>query len=212
MQIELRGQSLQLLAQRAVLWLEKKTLIVSDIHLGKVSAMQNVGIAVPEGTMDNDLQNLKVLVERTKAEKCIIVGDLIHSKNGLSGRVKTKFKEWLSNVDCGIELVIGNHDRALIKQVPEGWNLHVHKEHLLIEPFCFSHYPRNFEEYFVWSGHIHPQFLIKSRHDQLTLRCFHVSENQGILPAFSDFVGGAYVKKEPRSKVYIIAHDTVIEI
>lgn len=212
MPIDLQGELFQLLPQRAVFWKKKKILIVADIHLGKASAMQNAGIPLPEGAMDEDLKKLKELIEKTKPKRCLVIGDLIHTKLGLSERVQLKFKEWLSTIPCSIELILGNHDRALIKKLPEGWNLIVHKEQLIIEGFCFTHIPTIIKGYYVWSGHIHPQVFLKSHNDQLTLRCFSFAANQAIIPAFSDFVGGCYIERTAHSQIYVIAENQVIKI
>lgn len=204
------NQTIQLFPERAAFWKEEKALIVADIHIGKTSTMQNYGLAIPEGTMENDLRKLKNLILSTNAKKCIIVGDLIHTKTGLSPRVQEYFKKWVNESNCIVELIIGNHDKALIKALPTDWNLEIHQEVIKIGPFCFSHFPKPESGYFVWSGHIHPVFLVKSSFDKITLRCFHFEKNQAILPAFSDFVGGSYVKKTITSQIFVIADDEII--
>ena len=210
--IQIREQTIQLLPQRAAFWVEKKVLIIADVHLGKAATFQRAGIAIPEGSMQADLDNLTQLIKKMKPAKCIIVGDLIHSKSGLSEKVQIEWKNCLSSFDCPIELVLGNHDRSLIKNFPGEWQFMVHLDYLLIEPFCFSHIPREYSPYFVWSGHLHPQFLLKSFHDRLTLRCFSITDHQAILPAFSDFVGGSYIKQTTQNKIYLLSEKEVIPL
>jgi DNA ligase-associated metallophosphoesterase len=210
--LSIRGQHIQLMSQRAAFWKEQHTLIVSDLHLGKAMAFRKAGIPIPEGAMDHDLRSLKKLIEETQAKRCVVVGDLIHSKSGISESVKQLFTNWLHSVACEIDLVIGNHDRSLINDLPNEWNLSMHLEKLLIPPFCFCHIPTLLEEYFVWSGHIHPEIVLKSDADRLRLRCFQVFDDQAVLPAFSSFVGGSYVHKNENNRIFAIADHQIIEI
>ncbi len=212
MKLTIRNQACHLLSEKAVYWEERKTLIIADIHIGKGTVFRKAGIPIPQGIMDDDLMNLTRLLHHFKAEKCIIVGDLIHAKSGISEDVKKKFSEWLHSMECEFHLVLGNHDYALLKSSPEEWPLNIHKKELLIEPFYFSHVPMHHEEWFVWSGHLHPKVEIKNRYDRVVLRCFQIFSNLAIIPAFGFFVGGTMVRKSKDCKIYAIADDTVIEI
>lgn len=210
--IIIRDQHIRLLPKRAAFWQEQSTLIVSDLHLGKATAFRKSGIAIPEGAMESDLYSLKQLIQDTQAKRCIVVGDLIHSSLGITESVKALFRDWLESLSCEIDLVVGNHDRSLVKSLPKEWNLSMHIQKLLIPPFCFCHIPTLKEGYFVWSGHIHPEIVLKSGVDRVKLRCFQVFEEQAILPAFSSFVGGSYVKKNEINRIFAIANDSIIEI
>lgn len=212
MKVAIAGQNIVLLPDRGAFWEEEKLLIVSDLHLGKVAAFQKAGIGVPEGAMEDDLRNLKQLIQELRAKRCVIVGDLIHARAGLSEGVIDFFAKWLDEIDCKVDLVFGNHDKALVKHLPESWNLKLHRTELKLGPFCFCHIPALKEGYFVWSGHIHPEIVLKSGTDRLRLRCFQIFEGQAVLPAFSTFVGGSYVKKHKGSQVFVIAGNQVIEV
>lgn len=212
MKLSIWNQTIHLLPERAAFWSEEGLLIVSDIHLGKAIAMQKAGIAVPEGAMEEDLFNLEQVIRQTNAERCVIVGDLIHAKSGLSDRVKQKFCRWLQNLPCEIELVFGNHDRSLIKNLPNEWTLHPHFERLAIPPFCFCHIPAQVENYFVWSGHVHPKIVLSDGNDRMRLPCFQIFPNMGILPAFSVFTGGSLVKKSPNYRIFVTTGREVIEV
>lgn len=212
MKLKIRNQTCHLLAEKAVFWEENKTLIIADIHIGKGTVFRKSGIPIPQGIMEEDLLNITNLINKLNTEKCIIVGDLIHAESGISSDVKRKFSQWLETTHCEIHLVLGNHDRALIKNLPPEWDLHTHQEGLLVEPFYFSHFPMHHEQWFVWSGHLHPKVEIKNTYDRVVLRCFQVFNHLAILPAFGFFVGGSMVKKSEDCKIYAIADHTVIEI
>ena len=212
MKITIRNQTCHLLSEKAVFWEEMKTVILADIHIGKGTVFRKAGIPIPQGIMDDDLMNIANLIQGLKAEKCIIVGDLIHALSGISDNVKKSFGDWLQKVDCEVHLVLGNHDYMLLRHMPAEWHLHVHNEDLLIEPFYFSHYPKYHKEWFVWSGHLHPKVEIRNRYDRLVLRCFQIFDDLAIIPAFGFFVGGTMVRKSNDCKIYAIADDAVIEI
>lgn len=212
MKLKLRNQTCHLLAEKAVFWEEQKTLILADIHIGKGTVFRKAGIPIPQGIMDDDLLSITSLIDRYNVKKCIIVGDLIHAKSGLSEDVKKKFSDWLNKTTCEVHLVLGNHDKPLLKSLPSEWLLHIHVEGLLIEPFYFSHHPIPHEVWFVWSGHLHPKVEISDKYDRLVLRCFQVFKDLCVLPAFGFFTGGMLVKKSKDCKIYAIADDSVIEI
>lgn len=212
MKLIIRNQTCHLLTEKAVYWEEKKTIILADIHMGKETVFRKAGIPIPQGIIDDDLKKITHLLRNFDAEKCIIVGDLIHAKNGLSPEIKMKFSEWLREIKCEVHLVLGNHDHTLIKNLPPEWPLAIYKEGLLIEPFYFSHLPIRHAPWFVWSGHVHPKIEIKNKSDRLVLRCFQIFSDLAIIPAFGFFVGGALVKKSTDCKIYAIADNAIIEI
>ncbi|MBA3817100.1 MAG: ligase-associated DNA damage response endonuclease PdeM [Parachlamydiaceae bacterium] len=212
MKLTINNQTCHLLAKKAVYWEEKKTVILADVHIGKDTVFRKAGIPIPEGILDDDLINIAELLNSVNAEKCIIVGDLIHAESGISENVKKKFSDWLNTTQCEMHLVLGNHDHALIKKLPPEWPLFTHKNGLLIEPFYFSHFPMEHEKWFVWSGHLHPKVAISNNYDRIVLRCFQVFKNLAIIPAFGFFVGGSMVKKSKDCKIYAIADDSVVEI
>lgn len=213
MKLTICQQTCHLLPQNAVFWEDKKALIIADLHIGKGTVFRKAGIPIPQGIMQDDLSLIARLIHDWKANICVIVGDLIHAPAGLSPDIQTKFGDWLQSLPCDVHLVIGNHDAALLKNLPKEWSLlHIHQEGLLLEPFYFSHIPKKQTPWFVWSGHIHPKIQIKNGYDRLVLRCFQVFSDLAILPAFGFFVGGALVKKQAGCKIYAIADSQVIEI
>lgn len=210
--IECQNQTLELLPERALFWQEQRLLVVADIHLGKVAHLQKAGFPVPEGGMQADLTALGKLVALKNPTRCVVVGDLIHAKGGLSPQTIELFAHWMGSHRCEIDLVFGNHDKALIKHLPATWNLKTYYDELLLPPFCFRHHPHFHSSYYTLSGHLHPQVLLKSGPDQLTFRCFQFTPQLAILPAFSSCVGGAYIKKSPHSRVFITTGQEVVEL
>lgn len=210
--LKCHNETLELLSEGALFWQEQRLLVLADIHLGKVANLQKAGFAIPEGAMQADLSRLAHLIAAKNPARCIVVGDLIHAKGGLSPQTIEHFASWLKSHACEIDLVFGNHDKALIKHLPPTWNLKPYHEELLLPPFCFRHHPEPHARYYTLSGHLHPQVRLKCGHDQLTFRCFHFTPQLAILPAFSSFVGGAYIKKTAGSRIFITTGQEVFEL
>ena len=66
-------------ADRCMYWEEKKTLIVSDLHLGKTGHFRKSGIAVPQSVFKEDMQRFVALFQFFKPETLIVIGDMFHS-------------------------------------------------------------------------------------------------------------------------------------
>ena len=54
--IELYGQRLVLLPERAVFWKQAKMLIVADPHFGKAQVFRDSGIPIPGGPTAEDIR------------------------------------------------------------------------------------------------------------------------------------------------------------
>ncbi|WP_075883856.1 ligase-associated DNA damage response endonuclease PdeM [Candidatus Protochlamydia sp. W-9] len=208
----IENQTCHFLPQRGVYWEEQKTLIIADVHLGKATTFRKAGILIPDGSMEADLRQLNLLIQNLQPDRCIVVGDLIHATSGLSEYVQNTFTDWLKMLPCDLHLVMGNHDKNLVKYLPKTWSFHIHANHFLMEPFYFCHIPCLQEPWFVWSGHLHPKIELKSRHDRLSLHCFQIFPKLGILPAFSEFVGGSFVKKDSNCNIFGIVDSSVIKL
>ena len=70
------GQTFLLSAQRTIFWEEEKTLILSDLHLGKSGHFRKSGIAIPQNLYKEDLFRLLNEIQFFRPKQLIIVGDL----------------------------------------------------------------------------------------------------------------------------------------
>ena len=62
--IELAGEQVALLPQKALYWPRETTLIVADIHFGKAASFRALGVPVPHGTTAQNLEALDALPAR----------------------------------------------------------------------------------------------------------------------------------------------------
>ena len=209
--INCNDEVLELTNQRVIYWKNKKSLILSDLHIGKSAHFQKSGIPIPSSVLDDDLERLKQLIHHFKATTLIIVGDLFHAEYN---KDLDEFKNWLSNFETlKLELIKGNHDR-LKHSIYDFFEIKVHQPALEIDCVKFVHdniQPK--ENCFTISGHTHPGVAIKGKSRQrIKLPCFQVTENQLILPAFSLFTG-LNTKNAPKDcKNFCFTDDGIFEV
>ncbi|WP_448888507.1 ligase-associated DNA damage response endonuclease PdeM [Daejeonella sp.] len=206
------SQTLLLLPEKAVFWEEEKTLIIADIHLGKVGHFRKAGIGIPKEMEQQDLALISDLIHEYKPLKIIFLGDLFHSDMNNDWGWLVMWRSLFKKID--MILVLGNHD-ILNDDFYRDLDFELH-DRLEIGPFLFSHAPLKPNELvnadsYVVCGHIHPGVTLKGGARQiLTLPCFHFGARQAILPAFGKFTGKVCVKNVKGDQVFGIAKNQVI--
>lgn len=211
--VELQGETLALLPERALLWERTATLIVADAHLGKAASFRAAALPMPGGTTTGTLSRLSAALARTGARRLLLLGDFFHARSGRAGRTLAAIAEWRER-HAGLEIVLvrGNHDRGA-GDPPREWRFDCHDEPWIEAPFAFRHHPWEEESGYVLAGHVHPTVSLAGPGRQRErLPCFLFGERTGILPAFGDFTGGAAVRPRPGDRVYGVAGDEVVPI
>ncbi len=211
MKIKIAGQHWSLLPEKAV-WLEHSgTMLISDLHLGKVEHFRKNGIAVPAAAAHKTLQNARNLMQQFQPEVLLILGDLFHSSINRSFEEMQRFRE--ENSACKIILIEGNHD-ILDKTFYRQLDIEVLSE-LFLEGCQFTHQPTDVTEgeHINVCGHVHPAVKIKGKGRQaLTLPCFFRKKTQFILPAFGYFTGKSLVEKTENTSIFAIAGQEIIQV
>jgi uncharacterized protein len=211
--IETQAEELALLAERAIYWPRENALIVADIHFGKAATFRSAGIPVPEQTTQADLDRITKLIDKTRADHLIILGDLIHAKMGKSHEVVGSIAKWRAErPQLQITLIRGNHDRVS-GTLPDEWNVEVHATPLAMSPFLLAHEPDHESDLYVLAGHIHPSVRISDGlHRSTRLPCFSFGERRALLPAFGSFTGSYDISPSPSDRIYVIADREIIKM
>jgi DNA ligase-associated metallophosphoesterase len=209
MQIEIRDHHFTLLPQKAILWNEKKTLLISDLHLGKVTHFRREGIAIPSGSLKNNFDRLDELIQNHEVHRIIFLGDLFHNNINAEWDMFTKWRNKYHSVEMLI--VLGNHDIIPIHLFKTN-NITVYEKDFNDGLFSFTHHPKtvfNDNTYF-FCGHLHPVFTLKAKGNQsLRLPCFVIDECQAILPGYGVFTGGYRIENFYGRKIYLIADNII---
>jgi DNA ligase-associated metallophosphoesterase len=212
MQIEIRGNHFLLLTQRAIFWQETQTLLIGDLHLGKITHFRKEGIAIPNNAAGNNFERLDEIVKNTGATRIIFLGDLFHNKYNSEWET---FREWRAQHHyIEMIIVIGNHDILPVSLFLES-DMQVYQTDYEEEDFIFTHHPKVELDgsKFVFAGHVHPVFTTYGRGRQsLRLPCFVVDNHQAILPSFGVFTGGFQMDLAEERKIYITTETKVFSV
>ncbi|MFC7337827.1 ligase-associated DNA damage response endonuclease PdeM [Haloferula chungangensis] len=197
LRIDFQGEELHLHPQGVIWWTATRTLILSDVHLGKSATFRSHGLPVPEGETLDDLRRITQLVSRFQAESLIIVGDFFHSSISLTDQFKTTLNQWLTELPSEVVLIVGNHDPSarkltdfpLLRATPAYQRRALH----------FVHDPSDAPpDSPTITGHLHPLCRIGTQAGPaIRVRCFLLSGPILTLPAFGTFTSGNLVRQFP---------------
>lgn len=198
---------LTLCPERAAWWPEEATLFIADLHLGKAAFFRAQGVAIPEGSMADDLQRLGLLVQRLAARRLIVLGDFWHARAGQTDTVRKTFAAWREeHRTLEILLVPGNHD-ARSEHPPPAWEIALLHLAYPLGPYTLYHEPPAAiaPGTVALCGHVHPVVRLRDPGSEQTLRlpAFVAAPQQLMLPAFSDFTGGARWQPTSDEQAYV---------
>ena len=213
MTIEVAGEELVLLPERAVYWHRRGTLFLADTHWGKAATLRANAIPVPAGGTADDLARLTRAVEKTDCRRIVVLGDALHARAGRVPRTFEALAEWLARHRLlEFLLVRGNHDKSA-GDPPAGLRILCVNAPVVDGPFVFLHQPRATQLGYALAGHLHPAAKLRGAGRQrATLPCFWFQNGVATLPAFSAFCGRYPISPVPSDRVYVIAEDEVLPV
>lgn len=192
---------MQLHALKAMYWQRHSTLLISDIHVGKVGHFRRNGIDLPALSAKNNYWNLTHLFEHYTPEHLMVIGDLTHSQANAEWEEFSDFMEQFPGLKKTV--ILGNHDSATNAAFHAlGFQSHLQLD---MHPFTLMHEPPKSAPAgsYCISGHLHPGIrLVGKAKSSLTLPCFFIGEHCTILPAFGAFTG--YVPIRPGKKDRVV--------
>jgi uncharacterized protein len=223
--IQLAGENVILLPERALYWPRESVLLMTDPHWGKAATFRAKGLPLPEGSVEADLQRLSAALQRTGAVRLICLGDLLHAKAGRDASVVATVGNWReAHAALEVLLVRGNHDRSA-GDPPDTWKIHCVDAPFTLAPFILHHEPPfaenqkgqtsspALENAYALGGHLHPLALLSGKGRQmLKLPCFWLGQRVGVLPAFGEFTAGMVVQPAPGDRLYAVAGESVVQV
>ena len=207
--IELAGERVLLLAQKALYWPHAGMLVIADIHFGKAASFRAQGVPVPRGTTSENLLGLDELMAMYPTREIVFLGDFLHARAAHASATVAAMLAWRQrNPAVRLTLVRGNHDvRAGDPAASLGISM-VDEPHT-VGPFSFCHHPDIAAPAYVLAGHVHPVYRLSSRLDSLRLPCFLAGPTRMILPSFGAFTGGYVITPEPNEQVYVTSGEAM---
>lgn len=183
--IALAGAALLALPSGALLWPEARTLVVSDLHLGKSERMARRGGAFlpPYETLDT-LTRLQRDLDATDPGCVICLGDSFDDAEAAGAlgepeaaalRLAMRGRRWIWTE--------GNHDPG---PVPWGGE---HAAEAVLPPLTFRHIAEPSATAEV-SGHYHPKASLGARGGAVTRPCFLLDRDRLVMPAYGTYTGG----------------------
>jgi DNA ligase-associated metallophosphoesterase len=207
--IELGGEQLILLPQKAAFWPRERMLIIADIHFGKAAAFRSWGIPVPRGTTSENLHALDDLILLTGAQHVLFLGDFLHARAARAAGTQAAMLAWRrKNCELVLTLVRGNHDKHA-GDPAEHLGIDLVDEPYTLGPLSFCHHPDIAAPGYVLAGHVHPVYMLATRFDALRLPCFVAGPHRMILPSFGSFTGGHALRPEPDERIWVSSGEAV---
>nr|WP_255452642.1 ligase-associated DNA damage response endonuclease PdeM [Synechococcus sp. RSCCF101] len=206
-----QGHDLMLLGDRALWDPAQRLLLVADLHLGKAETFQAHGIPLPSDGDRTTLNALIALSHALQPSELIVLGDLFHSRLGLTPELRQTLAALPELLGCPLCWIEGNHDRR------------IHLEGLRSQPshgrgpLWLSHEPQPPQQRPPQAaaglgvcGHLHPVVRLGDRTDRLRLPCFAFAEELAtlILPSFGALTGGHPARD--RWRTWVVADGSVL--
>ena len=197
-----------LLPERAIYIPQAGALILADVHIGKAATFRSLGVPVPHGTTNGNLERISHLIDQLQVQTLYFLGDLLHGPVAMRPRIIESIAVWRAQHSAiNMVLIGGNHD-AKAGQLPTHLNIELASEPHLPDALkstqlYLCHEPQTINQGYVLAGHWHPVYRLIGRADSARLPCFWQQPNQLILPAFGEFTGGHPVNLKPTDSLYL---------
>lgn len=214
LQLTIKDETLYLLPERAVYWERTGTLFISDLHLGKSPKGASCSIRASMSHSRIDLMRLTIALNRTAADKLIILGDVIHRKVGWENPTLQRLAiAWRTqHPDLPIILIRGNHDRRA-GDPPQELNIRCVDGPTPGPVFVLQHEPQPVydADAYALSGHLHPNILFGGVEESgVKIRCFWFQPNLAVLPAFGETTGQGVITPHDGDQVFLIEDGKVV--
>ncbi len=212
MTIQLAGQEVELLPQKALFLLQSRTLLIADMHVGKAMHFRKSGMPLPADASARDFEVLAGIIHTHAPLEIIFLGDLFHSRQNTEWDALQSFLNEYTGIRFA--LVPGNHDRYSARFCANQ-RLDLLPEHYQAGPFVLSHAPAEMPipDFYQLCGHLHPGVALHGRgRMQLTLPCFWFGAHTGVLPAFGNLTGFIAISPRPGDRVVAVVEGACVEI
>lgn len=209
--ITLAGTRLLADPSGALMLVEARTLVVSDLHLEKGSALAAAGAgALPPYDSRATLERLDAVLRRWQPRTVVCLGDSFHDEGGparLGAPERARLARLVGAHDW--VWVRGNHDPAPPESLG-GCGV----DELVIGRVTLRHDSVGSDGAGEVIGHYHPKAAVRVRGRFVSGRCFVSDGRRLVMPAFGAYAGGLDVQDRaiaallgPNFGVFLLARD-----
>ena len=191
------------------LLIDKKILVIGDLHLGYGSSLRKSGVMVPTSGYNESIDDLNKIFSRIgRVEKIVILGDIKHEIGAILNDERKEVSdllEFISKFSKETIIIKGNHD-IMINFIVRDIRV---VDFFIYKDFVFLHGNRNFSELFdkrikFWvMGHIHPAITLKDGPKEERYKCFLVGNYGGkkiiFVPSFFPLIEGTDVREKKQA-------------
>jgi metallophosphoesterase superfamily enzyme len=145
---------------------EKKSLIVTDIHIGFESSMASNEIFIGKNsTINESIQELSEIIDLENPDSVILLGDIKSSIKNIARNEWDEVPLFFKKIreKCDVVLIPGNHDANIQKLIPDNISM-ISSTGMVEENILLTHGHTMPSENFshvdkIIMGHIHPVFF-----------------------------------------------------
>jgi uncharacterized protein len=181
-----------------LVWPERETLVVADLHFEKGSGFARRGVMLPPFDTSATLDRLERAIDRIRPNRVIALGDSFHD-TAAAGRLGLSDSNRIRALTARVNWhwITGNHD----PDPPLDWG-GVAQAELVDGPLTFRHEARADAPAGEVSGHFHPSARLRLKGRSVGGRCFVTDGRRLILPAFGAFTGGLDVTRPDLRRLF----------
>jgi len=188
------------------LWVPSiKTLVVSDLHLGKAERNARRGGGLwPPYENDETLSRLEAETKALLPDTIITLGDSFDDPTCVDAMADTDHARIKTLAERHrLIWITGNHDPAPTTLPGDAM------DELILETLTLRHIAKRGVISEI-SGHYHPKVTIQARGRKISRKCFIFDTNRLILPAFGAYTGGLDVLTPSISSLFDEAADVIL--
>lgn len=189
------------------------TLIISDLHFGYETSLNNQGLMIPQHQFDKIMESMELIQKKANARNIILNGDIKHNFGSISKqewREVLDFIDYLSDLFIDIRVIKGNHDN-FTQYILNKRDL-ILEDYILLDNFMITHghiipdeIPSNVDTIII--GHEHPCIGVRNQERVEKVKAFLKGSWNGynliVLPSFTMITSGSDVLHEKTISPFI---------
>lgn len=186
---------------------EHKTIVISDLHIGKEEEMRSAGVMIPASQKQYYQKEIARLLQEHDVLRVVFNGDIKHEFKRISAEEWNDVKSLITSLQekgIVVEIILGNHDNMLVP-ILNKLRIKGRKE-LLLGSVLITHGDLQQKELSldkcstIIIGHEHPSLLLADGVRSESAKCYLVGEEYGkkmiVMPAFNPLSLGSNVLRE----------------